>query len=178
MNARRPRIFLGIGANLSSQAGPPLETCEAALTRLGALGARVTARSRWYRSAPVPPSDQPWFVNGVVEVAWAGTPEALLAVLHQVEAALGRVRRVRDEARAIDLDLLAFGDEVRVTAPVLPHPRLHERGFVLLPLAEIAPGWRHPFSGLTVEALIAALPPGQVTEPIPAALAPEAGKTL
>jgi 2-amino-4-hydroxy-6-hydroxymethyldihydropteridine diphosphokinase len=172
------RIFLGIGANLPSQAGSPRETCEAALTRLEVLGVRVIAPSRWYRSAPLPPSDQPWFVNGVVEVAWAGTPEALLAALHEVEAALGRARRVRDEARVIDLDLLAFGDEVRTTAPILPHPRMHERGFVLLPLAEIAPGWRHPVSGHTVEDMIAALPPGQVTEPIPVALAPEAGERL
>ncbi|MGH6718336.1 MAG: 2-amino-4-hydroxy-6-hydroxymethyldihydropteridine diphosphokinase [Alphaproteobacteria bacterium] len=173
-----PGIFVGLGANLPSPAGPPLVTCATALARLSAMGVTVIARSRWYRSAPVPPSDQPWFVNGVARVAWPGPPERLLDALHAVEQSLGRVRRVRDEARAIDLDLLAFDGLTRDTPPILPHPRLHERAFVLRPMAELAPGWRHPRLGLAIKALIALLPPGQRVEPIPATLAHEATDTI
>jgi 2-amino-4-hydroxy-6-hydroxymethyldihydropteridine diphosphokinase len=154
-------ILIGLGANLPSREhGAPQATLEAALDRLAAEGIAIIARSSWYRTAPVPASDQPWYVNGVAAVATTLEPAALLAVLHRVEAAFGRVRRERNEPRPIDLDLLAYDDRVsRDAPPLLPHPRLHERGFVLRPLAEIAPGWRHPASGATVEALLAALPP-------------------
>ena len=96
-------------------------------------------------------------------------PAALLALLHRTEAEFGRVRRWRNEARVLDLDLLAYGDLASDGAdggPVLPHPRMADRAFVLLPLAEIAPGWRHPATGQTVEALIAALPIGQAIRPM------------
>lgn len=165
-------ILIGIGANLPSpRLGPPLATCEAALRALAQEGLRVIRRSRWYRSQPVPPSDQPWFINGVAVLALEGAPEPLplLALLHAVEASFGRVRGERDAARVLDLDLLAHGD--RLIDPgkeglVLPHPRLHERAFVLLPLSEVAPGWRHPRLGAPLDELIARLPPGQVAEPL------------
>lgn len=163
--AARAPVLIGLGANLPSRLGQPEATLEAALEALVRRGARILKRSRWYRSAPVPASDQPWFVNGVVEIAWEGSPEALLAVLHAVEAELGRVRRMRDEARIVDLDLLAFGDLVRGSAPSVPHPRLHERAFVLAPLAEILPAWRHPVLRATAADLLAHLPPGQTVEP-------------
>lgn len=164
--ARPKRALIGLGANLPSAVGPPRATGEAALAWLDSHGARVLRRSRWYRSAPVPVSDQPWFVNAVAELAWDGAPEALLALLHQAEAALGRVRRERNEARAIDLDLLAMDGLVRDKPPILPHPRLHERAFVLRPLAELAPDWRHPVLGRPIAELIAGLPPGQDIEPM------------
>jgi 2-amino-4-hydroxy-6-hydroxymethyldihydropteridine diphosphokinase len=164
--ASKNGIYIGLGANLASASGSPRATCEAALARLDALGARIIRRSRWFRSAPVPVSDQPWFVNGVAAVAWTGTPENLLALLHAVEAVLGRQRRERNEARAIDLDILAMGDLVREASPVLPHPRLHERAFVLRPLADLAPDWRHPVSGRSIADLIADLPTDQVAEPM------------
>jgi 2-amino-4-hydroxy-6-hydroxymethyldihydropteridine diphosphokinase len=151
--------------------GPPERSLAAALERLDALGVRTLRRSRWYRSAPVPMSTQPWFVNGVAAVATALDPADLLAALHQVEAELGRVRGGRWEARTIDLDLLAY-DALVVNSTSssnglqLPHPRLHERAFVLLPLAEIARDWRHPISGRSITELIAALMPGQVVEPL------------
>lgn len=126
----------------------------------------MAAVSPWYRSAPVPASDQPWYVNGVVRVETDLDAPALLAVLHRVEAAFGRVRRQVNEARGLDLDLLAYHDDVRDEAPVLPHPRLHQRAFVLLPLRDLAPGWRHPVTGMNVASLVADLPPGQVTERI------------
>jgi 2-amino-4-hydroxy-6-hydroxymethyldihydropteridine diphosphokinase len=157
-------ILIGMGANLPSLAGPPQQTLEAALAALAEAGVAVEGRSAWYRSAPLPAGDQPWYVNGVVAVATPLGPVELLGLLHRVEARFGRVRRKRNEPRILDLDLLDHDGELRQEPPVLPHPRLHERAFVLLPLAEVAPEWRHPVSGASPAALIAALPPGQVVE--------------
>jgi len=162
-------ILVALGANLPSpRHGTPRQTCEAALAALTAGGARVLRRSRWYRSDPVPPSGQPSFVNGVAEVATDLSPAELLALLHQIENEFGRTRRQRNEARLIDLDLLAYGDRVSAAGevPELPHPRLAGRAFVLLPLAELAPDWRHPVSGQRAADLAAQLPPGQTAEPI------------
>ncbi len=162
-------ILIGLGANLASpEFGAPPKSLEAALALIAERGVRIVARSRWYRSAPVPPSGQPWFVNGVVAVETALEPAALLEVLHDVEARFGRVRRERNEARVLDLDLLAYDARVSAEgeAPILPHPRLHERAFVLRPLAEIAPHWRHPRLGREVAALIAELPSDASAEPI------------
>lgn len=163
-------ILIGLGANEPSVVGPPQATLEAALAMLAAEGVAIAAQSRWYRSAPVPPSDQPWFVNGVVAVTTRLDPAGLLALLHRTEAHFGRRRRQRDEARPIDLDLLAYDDLVwgEGRTPRLPHPRLHQRAFVLLPLRDVAPNWRHPDLGQSVAALIAALPPEQRAEPIEA----------
>jgi 2-amino-4-hydroxy-6-hydroxymethyldihydropteridine diphosphokinase len=163
-------ILIGLGANLASpEFGAPTASLEAALRMLQESGVRIVARSRWYRSAPVPASSQPWFVNGVVAVETALDPTALLALLHQIEARFGRVRRERNAARVLDLDLLDYAGRVSDPAgppPILPHPRLGERAFVLLPLAEVAPHWRHPRSGTDVETLLAGLPPGQAAGPM------------
>lgn len=133
-------------------------------------GLRIVGRSRWYESAPVPMSDQPWYVNGVVEIDTDLDPASLLALLHEIEAAFGRTRSVRNEARPLDLDLLAYGDRVLTEepAPLIPHPRLHERAFVLLPLAELAPDWRHPALGEGIQALIGRLPRDQITRKLAA----------
>jgi len=133
----------------------------AAAAQLPAIGAAIVARSPWYLSEPVPASDQPWFVNGVAEVATALPPAELLARLLALEAQFGRERGARDAARTLDLDLLDY-DGRKCSTPdlVLPHPRLHERRFVLAPLCDIVPGWRHPRLGLTVAELLAGLPPG------------------
>lgn len=162
-------ILIGLGANLPSPAyGAPKATLTAALGRFEAAGIRITARSRFYQSAPVPDSDQPWFVNAVVRVETALAPGPLLEALHGIEAAFGRVRGLRNAPRFIDLDLLAYGDRVAKgdAVPRLPHPRMHERAFVLLPLQEIAPHWYHPLVGRTVEEMIKRLPPGQEARPL------------
>ncbi len=161
-------ILIGIGANLPSRLGPPLSTCEAALAALAEANVTILRRSRWYRSAPVPASAQPWFVNGVAVVATPLGPAELLAAMLAVERRLGRVRETRWEPRVLDLDLLDYRGAVRsAPPPELPHPRMHERAFVLLPLAEVAPGWRHPLLGRRVDSLIATLPADQVSEPLP-----------
>lgn len=160
-------ILIGIGGNLPSSAGVPLATCEAALDRLRGQGIEIVALSPWYETAPVPISDQPWFVNAVAQVKTTLSAGDLLNTLHETEAALGRVRTVVNAARVLDLDLLAYGAITQTDgAPLLPHPRLHERAFVLLPLRDIAPAWRHPVSGLTPADMIAHLPPGQGIRPI------------
>lgn len=157
-------IAIGVGANLPHpRFGGPKETCEAALEALERRGVDVLARSRWYRSAPVPASGQPDFVNGIAAVSTDLSPGALLAVLHEIEREFGRVRTERNAPRVIDLDLIAYHDRVLGGAgdAELPHPRMHLRAFVLLPLREIAPDWRHPVLGRTVEELISALPDDQ-----------------
>jgi 2-amino-4-hydroxy-6-hydroxymethyldihydropteridine diphosphokinase len=163
-------ILIAIGSNLPSREfGPPQATCEAALAELAWHGLRIVRRSRWFESAPVPVSDQPWFVNGVAVVETSLSPTDLLALLHETERRFGRERRAVNAARILDLDLIAYGDIVQTEAPpLLPHPRLHERAFVLLPLADVAPDWRHPVDGRTLSAMIRALPAEQSIRPLPA----------
>src|SRR4029077_12996351 len=120
-------ILIVLGANLASREfGAPPRSLEAALSLMAERGLRVVARSGWYRSAPVPPSDQPWFVNGVVAVETALEPTALLETLHGIEARFGRVRQEQTAARVLDLDLLAYEERVSAEGepPALPHPRL------------------------------------------------------
>ncbi len=162
-------ILIGLGANLPSRFGPPSATLTTALDQLERRYVHVVRRSRWYTSAPEPVSDQPWYTNGVALVETELAPAALLEALLDVERSLGRERPadLKNTPRTIDLDLLAYGDVVRKDQPlVLPHPRLHARAFVLLPLAEVAPGWTHPTLGRTVEELIDALPPNARALPV------------
>jgi 2-amino-4-hydroxy-6-hydroxymethyldihydropteridine diphosphokinase len=95
------------------------------------------------------------------------SPEALLVLLQEIERRFGRERRELNAARVLDLDIVAYGDLVRAAPPpILPHPRMHERAFVLVPLADVAPGWRHPVDGRTVSEMLRALPPGQLIRPL------------
>jgi 2-amino-4-hydroxy-6-hydroxymethyldihydropteridine diphosphokinase len=162
-------ILIGVGGNLPTLAhGGRRRTLTAALAALGGDGIAVAARSAWYRSEPVPRSDQPWYVNAVARLATTRRPGDLLAVLQCVERRFGRVRGARNAARAVDLDLLDYdGLEIDTLALVLPHPRLHQRRFVLLPLAELVPDWRHPRLGRTAAELVAALATREIVYPVP-----------
>ena len=165
-------IYIGLGANLPHpEFGPPTHTLGCALAALNDRGVRLVKRSSWYRTAPVPVSDQPWYINAVAEVATGLAPDALLATLHGVEDLFGRVRSVRNAPRFIDLDLLdynsIYNDLNHLGLSSIPHVRLQERAFVLLPLHDIAPGWRHPVTGTAIDALIEALPPDQAAERLP-----------
>ena len=156
-------ILVAIGSNLAAAGfASPQDTAEAALADLPRIGIAVVARSPWYLSEPVPASDQPWFVNGVAAVATELPPEALLGRLLALETRFGRERGAPNAARSLDLDLLDYDGRQCATATlVLPHPRLHERRFVLVPLSDVAPDWRHPTLGMTASELVARLPPGQ-----------------
>jgi 2-amino-4-hydroxy-6-hydroxymethyldihydropteridine diphosphokinase len=144
-------ILVAIGANLPGPGGTtPLETCQAAARALAELpGALLDAVSYWYETAPVPASDQPNYINGVARLTRvesdAQTPEAWLAALQAIEARFGRRRSEANAARTLDLDLIDLDGVVRdAPDPILPHPRAHQRAFVLLPLLDVAPDWLHP----------------------------------
>jgi 2-amino-4-hydroxy-6-hydroxymethyldihydropteridine diphosphokinase len=130
-------------------------------------GTRLGTVSRWFRSAPIPPSGQPPFVNAVasliVNPGVTLDPAMLLERLLALETACGRERSVPNAARTLDLDIIAIGGLVRAEPdPILPHPRAHLRAFVLAPLADVAPNWVHPILGRTAAALLAALPPQDI----------------
>ena len=156
-------IVIGIGGNLAASGyASPLEAGLAALDELAAPHLMIAACSPWYESAPVPASDQPWFANAVAILDTEREPEFLLDRMQGLEARFGRVRGEPNAARTLDLDLIDY-DGLILDTPrlVLPHPRMHQRRFVLAPLCDLAPGWRHPRLGQTAAELLAGLPPGQ-----------------
>lgn len=176
MLAGNGNLFLvALGANLGASRAQNLRMLHDAIAALAAMDdLHIGAVSGFYATPCFPPGAGPDFVNACITIEAGIGAEAMLARLHRVEAGFGRVRSTRWAARVLDLDLLAMGDAIlpdvptqrawmdlppaaqAKTAPdtlILPHPRLHERGFVLVPLADIAPDWVHPALGLSVSAL-------------------------
>lgn len=148
------QAYLGIGGNLVPDGYDSLlDALEAAIAQIAVI-APVSARSSWYKTAPVPVSDQPDFLNAVLAVETADTPYELLVQLNQIEAGFGRVRSVRNAARVLDIDILFFASQIISEEKLqIPHPRLHQRAFVLRPLDEIAPDFIHPVTGQAVRTL-------------------------
>ncbi|SHF55310.1 2-amino-4-hydroxy-6-hydroxymethyldihydropteridinediphosphokinase [Desulfacinum infernum DSM 9756] len=145
--------YIGFGGNM----GDPETTCREALALLGDMeGIRLAAVSSLYRTQPVGVEDQAWFLNGVLACRTRLGPEDLLRQLLAVENRFGRKRTVRWGPRTLDLDILFYGEQVLdLPGLTIPHPRAHERRFVLEPLVEIAPKLRHPILGVTVARLLA-----------------------
>lgn len=179
-------VFMAFGANLPLGNMMPRQTVEAALAALAGVGLPPVVVSRFFATPCFPAGAGPDYVNGVAVLeGGAHGPAEVLALLHAVEAEFGRERLHRWAGRTLDLDLLAMGaqvlpdaDELRrwqdlpaaeqaKQAPdqlILPHPRLQDRAFVLVPLLDVAPNWRHPLSGRNVAEMLAALPAAEVAE--------------
>ena len=155
----QPEILIALGANMPSRAGTPAETLSAALASLEEAGVTVLKVSSFVETVAWPDPAEPAFTNAAASLQTTLEPLALLELLHATETAYGRVRSRVNAPRPLDLDLLAHGNVVLTSERLsLPHPLIARRRFVLQPLAEIAPHWRHPVTGLTPVEMLAALP--------------------
>lgn len=146
--------LIALGANIPSKAGAPARTLKAALAALARANVKITAVSPFYESQAWPDGAAPSFINAVAAIQTHLQPIALMALLHQVETDFGRTRSVPNAPRTLDLDLLDYAGRILEGPLTLPHPRLAERLFVLEPLRDVAPQWRHPVTDKDVESLL------------------------
>ena len=158
-------VVVALGSNLRGDYASTEALLEAALAALEGAGMRILARSRWWRSKAWPNPAEPEFLNGVCLVETPMTPRETLEALHRLERDFGRNRDLANAPRTLDLDLIAHGRTL-AAAPALPHPRAHERRFVMGPLAEIAPDWIHPALGRPARELVAQADIGRDATPV------------
>ena len=151
-------ILLALGANLPGPAGSPADALRAALARLEERGVKIHSVSSFYETPAWPDPEQPAYINAVAAVETTLQPVELLTLLHGVETDFGRLRSAANAPRTLDIDLLDYDAKVLSAGVTLPHPRMQDRSFVLVPLAQVAPGWRHPVTGESVADLLAKLP--------------------
>jgi 2-amino-4-hydroxy-6-hydroxymethyldihydropteridine diphosphokinase len=160
-------VVIALGGNVPGTYPSSEALLEAALSAFAPAGLIIARRSRWWRSAAWPDAELPEYRNGVLLVETALGPRETLQALHAIETRFGRRRGVRNAPRTLDLDLVAHGRSVLDEGDVVvPHPRAHERRFVMGPLAEIAPDWRHPVLGKTAAELAAGAPVGADATPL------------
>jgi len=151
------RVYLSLGSNVGDRAAQLRD----AITRVRAIG-RVSAESSLYETEPVEFTEQPWFLNCAVALETSKTPQQLMTAILKIEEEMGRKRAQKKGPRAIDIDILLFGDTIVDSEELtIPHPAMHQRRFVLEPLSEIAPQLRHPIFERTISQLLATLPKGQ-----------------
>jgi len=158
-------ILIAVGANLPGPNGENvLENCVAAVEAVRALpGLAFVALSTWYKTQSIPDTQQPDYCNGVLRLHGEADPATLLAALHDIENRFGRIRTEPSAARTMDLVLIDLNGLIRTSSPpTLPHPRAHTRAFVLRPLLDVAPSWRHPTKHVSVVTLLAELPQQQI----------------
>jgi len=166
-SSRSVTCYIGIGSNK----GAPVQNCLEAVDRLSACDTiEVLRKSSLYRTEPVGFKDQPWFINAVVEIRTTLGAHALLEVLQIIEDRMGRVRAEKGGPRVIDLDILLYGDRViRDETLCVPHPEMHKRRFVLVPLNEIASYCIHPAYGISMRGLLERLGDESAVIPLDAA---------
>tara|TARA_R110002126_G_scaffold20509_3_gene75831 strand:- start:272 stop:880 length:609 start_codon:yes stop_codon:yes gene_type:complete len=184
----RSDILIAVGSNQRSFAGTPEETLKTAYAQLEQAGGVIRKASPFYATPCFPAGAGPDYVNAALSLKWNSAPGDIIAALHRIEADLGRERVQRWGQRTVDLDLIAVGDlvlpdretytrwrdlplaqQMKETPDrlILPHPRMHERAFVLVPLADVEPDWVHPVTGQTVVQMRDALDPALRAEVVP-----------
>mgnify|MGYP000330142129 FL=1 len=149
-------IYIGIGSNLNGKNNEtPLQNCKKALVELK-KEVNICKISSWYKSEPIPVSNQPWFINGVIEISTDKSSLDLLEFILSIEKVFGRVREKKNEARILDLDIIDYKKKILYIKNklIIPHPRMHERSFVLQPLSELNPKWIHPVKKKGIKELI------------------------
>ena len=148
-------ILIAIGSNLNSEKyGSPEKNCIKAIQELKNFFV-INKISNFYRSEPIPYSKQSWFVNCAIEILTKTNPMKILEILFSIENSFGRIRKTKNEPRVIDLDLLAYNNQILSSKKlVIPHPRLHERNFVLFPILDLNPNWIHPILKKSVRDLV------------------------
>lgn len=163
-------IIIAIGSNLAGKwADTPQKMCLEATHKISLLPYCYQPKiSSWYKTSPIPASSQPFYINGIMSFQGNVDPFDLLHKLNQLEAEAGRKRSEPNAARALDLDIIAIDNQIIQKTPqlVVPHPRAHERGFVLYPLRDLFPDWVHPVYKKSVSQLIADLPVDQLIEKV------------
>ena len=161
-------ILIALGGNLPHLAGQPADTLKRALGELERQGVEIREVSAFYETPAWPNPADPAFVNAVAAVKTRLQPVELLMLLHGVETDLGRLRSAPNAARTLDLDLLDYDGRVMAEPGLtLPHPRMTARSFVLVPLRDVAPRWRHPVTGQGLAELLAALPDRDAPKKLP-----------
>jgi 2-amino-4-hydroxy-6-hydroxymethyldihydropteridine diphosphokinase len=155
-------VYLSLGSNLGDRA----ENLKSAIAKLAEVG-NVGAVSSFYETEPVELTAQPWFLNCAIKFETEKMPRQLMSAILNLEQSMGRQRKQKKGPRTIDIDVLLFGSSIiELPSLTVPHPRLHERRFVLEPLAEIAPDARHPVFKRTIRELRDALPAGQTVKKV------------
>jgi 2-amino-4-hydroxy-6-hydroxymethyldihydropteridine diphosphokinase len=152
-------ILIALGANLPFRGSPPAETLRAVLGTLADKGVKPVKVSGFYETPAWPDPSDPAFVNAVAEVETSLDPATLIGKLHEIESMFGRERTKMNAPRTLDIDIVDYDGRIEQGLLELPHPRIEGRAFVLVPLAEIAPYWRHPLTGKRIGTLLSELPP-------------------